>query len=204
MPPAGELPSGRFVRVDFFGRFWEEPPGTLHVANASLRLELAMQIVTRTLIIMISATLAATSLQASGLWLVPEPAAPQAAQAVTLRLMQGRSFQGEEQPYDPQRIASFQRIRKNGRSGLAGRPGKPPAASFRSGDAGVELIALAARSAPGRSPDRFCKTLLVVGDAHFDDPIRWSELGQRLEIVPQSDPVKLFRSGGKLELQVLF
>jgi len=163
-----------------------------------------MQIVTRTLIIMISATLAVTSLQASGLWLVPEPAAPQAARAVTLRLMQGRSFQGEEQPYDPQRIASFQRIRKNGRSSLAGRPGKPPAASFRSGDAGVELIALAARSAPGRSPDRFCKTLLVVGDAHFDDPIRWSELGQRLEIVPQSDPVKLFRSGGELELQVLF
>ena len=61
----------------------------------------------------------------------------------------GRSLQGEEQPYDPERIASFQRIRKNGRSSLAGQPGKSPAASFRSGGAGVELIALAARSAPG-------------------------------------------------------
>jgi hypothetical protein len=167
-------------------------------------MELAMPIVTRSLIVMIFTGLALTSVQASGMWLIPAPAAPQTAQGVTLRLMLGRSLQGEEQPYDPERIASFQRIRKNGRSSLAGQPGKSPAASFRSGGAGVELIALAARSAPGRSPDRFCKTLLVVGDADVDDPIRWSELGQRLEIVPQSDPVKLLRSGGELEVQVLF
>ena len=36
-----------------------------------------MQIVTRTLIIMISATLAVNSLQATELWLIPEPASTQ-------------------------------------------------------------------------------------------------------------------------------
>jgi uncharacterized GH25 family protein len=46
--------------------------------------------------------------------------------------------------------------------------------------------------------------LLVIDQAGTDNPIRWSELGQRLEIVPQSDPVKLARGGGKLEVQVLF
>jgi uncharacterized GH25 family protein len=50
----------------------------------------------------------------------------------------------------------------------------------------------------------YCKTLIVIGDAGEGDPLRYSELGHRLEIVPQSDPVALAKKAGRLELQVLF
>jgi len=52
--------------------------------------------------------------------------------------------------------------------------------------------------------DKFSKAFLVVGRAAEGDPLRWSEVGHALEIVPQSDPVHLARKGGTLEVQVLF
>lgn len=50
----------------------------------------------------------------------------------------------------------------------------------------------------------FAKALHVAENPNLGDPIRWSETGQMLEIVPQSDPVALARSGGRLEVQALF
>ena len=56
----------------------------------------------------------------------------------------------------------------------------------------------------GTQRTHHAKALVIVGDAAASSPLRWSELGQRLEIVPQSDPVQLIRGGGELEVQVLW
>jgi hypothetical protein len=128
----------------------------------------------------------------AGLWIVPEPASAAANQEIAIRLFEGQPFQGEERTYRPAKGIRFQRLWKKGRENLS-------AAAFRPAEAGVQLIGY---SSPATG--NFCKLLTIVGDAAENDPLRWSELGQRLEIVPQSDPVILLRNGGMLQVQVLF
>jgi uncharacterized GH25 family protein len=157
------------------------------------------------------ATLAATLLfavavpvHASSLWLQTDPVAPGPQEEVRVRLIRGDRFPGEDQPAPDDRVALFQRLRKNGRDNLPVEGAVIPAATVRAGQAGVEIIALSWKGRTGPNDGYYCKVVMVVGDATEDNPIRYSELGQRLEIVPQTDPVKLHRSGGRLEVQVLF
>jgi hypothetical protein len=114
-------------------------------------------------------------------------------------LYEGRPLDGGELPYREDDVGLFQRLWRQGRADLRAAEGSIPAASFVAEHAGVQLLAFV--SSQG---DRFCKSLVVVGDPPEGDPLRWSELGQTLEIVPQSDPVTLVRRGGVLEVQVLF
>jgi len=137
--------------------------------------------------------------RSAGLWLLPDPASIEADRDIAVRLFEGEPFQGEERLFYGAPNIRFQRLWKKGRENLSAvRQGKP-AAIFRPTEAGVQLVGF---SSPATGD--YCKALMVVGDAGRDDPLRWSELGHRLEIVPQSDPVVLLESGGMLQVQVLF
>ncbi len=138
---------------------------------------------------------------AQTLWLEPDPVAPGAKQPVSVRLMLGDRFAGEEHAVDADKVVAFQRLRKNGRENLQPVDDAVPAASYTTGDDGVEIVSLTWK---GRNASYYCKSVQVVGDATPGHPLRYSELGQRLEIVPQTDPVLLRRNGGSLEIQVLF
>ena len=138
---------------------------------------------------------------AQSLWLEPDPVTPKAGEPVTVRLIQGDFFGGEEQRFIEPKVVAFQRLRKSGRQNLARADGTTPAASYNAGEDGVEILALTWKAG---SAGFYCKSVQVVGDAETGHPLRYSELGQRLEIVPQTDPVVLAREGGKLEVQVLF
>jgi len=139
--------------------------------------------------------------QAATLWLEPDTLAPRAGQPVQVRLMLGDRFSGEERAIDSDAVVAFQRLRKNARKNLEREDGTRPAASYTTGDDGVEIVTLTWK---GRTGSYYCKSIQVVGDARPGHPLRYSELGQKLEIVPQTDPVTLAREGGKLEVQVLY
>ena len=145
--------------------------------------------------------LAAWPASAQTLWLEPDPIAPAAGQPVVVHLILGDRFAGEERAMDAAKIVTFQRLRQNGRENLAREDGTIPVASYTTGDDGVEIVSLSWR-APNAS--YYCKSVQVVGDAKPGHPLRYSELGQRLEIVPQTDPVLLARHGGRLEVQLLY
>lgn len=136
-------------------------------------------------------------------WLLAEPAGPRPGQTVEVRWMSGAALRGEPRPYAAKQAVLLQRLARNGRVNLDGAEGET-LTRFKAGGPGLELIVYNARSATAPEPDIFCKALLVVGDAGESDPLRWSELGQRLELVPQTDPVKLARGDRAFELQVLF
>jgi hypothetical protein len=136
---------------------------------------------------------------AADLWLQPGSATPSPGEEITLRLFEGKPFAGQELPYTDARSTLFQRLWRKGRAELDGRNGRTPFASFTAAEPGVQLIVLNVGGSAS-----FCKALLVVGAAKAEDPVRYSEFGQRLEIVPQSDPTRLLRQGGALEVQVLF
>jgi hypothetical protein len=127
-------------------------------------------------------------------WLVPEPATAEKPCEIVVRLFDGEPFDGEERPFARGEGVIFQRVWKSGRAGLDKSGGR-----FSVERPGVQLIGYGSPA----SGD-YCKALVVVGDAGRGDPLRYSEMGQRLEIVPQSDPVVLLEGGGRLELQVLF
>jgi hypothetical protein len=151
------------------------------------------------LVLATTLSLIAAPAPAAGLWLQPDPASSEAGRDIAIRLFEGEPFQGEERLYRGGDEVRFQRLWKKGRENLSAlRQGKP-AAIFRPSEPGVQLVGL---SSPATGD--YCKVLMVVGAAQRDDPLRWSELGQRLEIVPQSDPVVLRESGGVLQVQVLF
>jgi hypothetical protein len=136
---------------------------------------------------------------AGELWIEAGPAPVEPGGEVVVRLYDGDPFAGSEQPYRAAAVGLFQRLWRAGRANLAGVEGAPPLARFRVDEPGVQVIVYNDGGARA-----FGKALLVVGDAPEGDPLRYSELGQRLEIVPQSDPVELLRRGGTLEVQVLF
>lgn len=138
---------------------------------------------------------------AQTLWLEPDPVAAGPDQPMSVRLFLGDRFSGEEQAIEADKVIAFQRLRKNGRENLEAVEDAVPAASYTTGDDGVEIVAL---TWTGPRASFYCKTVQVVGDAEPGHPLRYSELGQRLEIVPQTDPVVLRQDGGKLEIQVLF
>ena len=135
------------------------------------------------------------------LWLEPDPIAPGAREPVSVHLFLGDYFVGEERGIDAGSVVAFQRLRKNGRENLAREDGALPVARYTAGGDGVEILSLTWK---GRSASYYCKSVQVVGDAKAGHPLRYSELGQRLEIVPQTDPVLLARNGGRLEIQVLY
>lgn len=141
---------------------------------------------------------------ADDFWLETDPPFPRAGEATRVRLFRGDRFEGRELPYSASRTASLQRVWRYGRANLKGREDARPLASFTADRPGVQLIVFNGRSTPGGPVDRFCKTIALAGKLAPGDPLRWSELGQRLEIVPQTDPVELARSGGQLEVQVLY
>jgi hypothetical protein len=138
---------------------------------------------------------------AQSLWLEPDPATPKAGEAVTVHLIQGDFFAGKEQQFIEPKVVAFQRLRKSGRQNLTRADGTIPAAHFDAGEDGVEILALTWKAG---STGFYCKSVQVVGEGVEDHPLRYSEFGQRLEIVPQTDPVALARNGGKLVVQVLF
>ena len=145
--------------------------------------------------------LAALPAAAQTLWLEPDPIAPGAKEPVSVHLFLGDRFAGEERAIDAGKVVTFQRLRKNGRENLAREDGTLPVASYTTGEDGVEIVALTWK---GRTSSYYCKSIQVVGDAKPGHPLRYSEFGQRLEIVPQTDPVVLARNGGRLEIQVLY
>jgi hypothetical protein len=133
-------------------------------------------------------------------WIAAEPVDPRPGDEVAVTLMHGGPFAGVEQDYHEDRGALFQHLWKNGRANL-GVEGGSPAARIRPSEPGVHLLAYGS-AAGGR--EHYAKALLVVAGAVAGGPLRWSELGQRLEVVPQTDPVDLLRRGGRLEIQVLW
>lgn len=145
--------------------------------------------------------LAAWPASATTLWLEPDPVAPGAGQPVSVHLIFGDRFVGEERSIDGEKVVTFQRLREDGRENLAREDGTLSAASYTTGDDGVEIVSLTWQ---GQTGGYYCKSVQVVGDAKPGHPLRYSELGQRLEIVPQTDPVLLAREGGRLEVQVLY
>jgi hypothetical protein len=136
---------------------------------------------------------------AADLWIQPDPVRVQSGTTVDIRLYEGSPFGGEELPFKPDDAILFQRLWKGGRVNAINPEGSKPAARFTPDRPGVHMAVY--NSAEG---DRFCKAFVVVGAAAEGDPLRWSELGQTLEIVPQSDPAILARAGGTLEVQILF
>lgn len=149
------------------------------------------------------AALAATILVADPkevTWIAAEPFDPRPGDEVTLRLMRGGPFAGLEQDDHEDRGVRFQHLWKSGRANLDLGGGRP-VARIRPAEPGVHLIAYSS-TAGGR--ERYAKAILVVAGAESGGPLRWSELGQRLEIVPQTDPVELLRRGGRFEIQLLW
>jgi len=145
------------------------------------------------------ATLPPTAANAADLWIESNPVEVSPGTTVAVSLYEGNPFEGRERPYRKDQVGRFQRLWKGGRVNLRAADGAVPAVTFSADRPGVQLIAF--ESARG---DRFCKSIVVVGDPPTGDPLRWSELGHTLEIVPQTDPVALARNGGRMEVQVLF
>lgn len=132
-------------------------------------------------------------------WVVPEPGLPPAGEPVSVRIHV--RAEGDAPPADVSG-GTVQRIWKRGRADLDGA--EP---SFSTQGSGVHLVTFASRPRVTGRGDRvqeFGKSLVVVGAPQPGSPLRWSEVGHRLEIVPQTDPVALLRGESRLELQVLY
>ena len=129
---------------------------------------------------------------------VPEPLHPAVGQQVQVNVMLGGPFQGQK----PEWPARLQRLWKSGRVALGTASGPGSELTFSASEPGVQLLAYVS----GESDEHatFCKAIVVVGDAPRGERIWRSEVGQRLEIVPQTDPVGLVEGGGELEVQILF
>lgn len=153
----------------------------------------------RTVPIILTATCLTWGSAAADVWIQAEPASPEPGRAVSLRLFEGPPFEGTEVSRTVESAGALQRLWKSGRSNLKLPSDRGYAAEFVADKPGVNMLVYA--SAAG---DDFCKAILVVGRPGEGDPLRWSEVGHTLEIVPQSDPVQLARKGGTLEVQVLF
>ena len=158
---------------------------------------------------MLRATIALAALVSSGGgiaageragWISLEPSTAEAGERVAVRLMYGDGFGGREQPFRDETGVRFQHLWKGGRADL-GIVGGMPAARLLPAEPGVHLVSHGSAAA---TPEQYTKALLVVAGATAGSPLHWSELGHRLEIVPQTDPVELLARGGTLELQVLW
>lgn len=134
-----------------------------------------------------------------------EPIRADPGDEVLIHLMTGTPFEGKPRvPAAP--ALRLLRLWSSGRTDLDAKLATPTTPGFRAEQPGVQLVA----SLPANDPDAarqatsFCKALIVIGDARPGETIWRSELGQRLEIVPRTDPAGLIARGGSFELQVLF
>jgi hypothetical protein len=147
----------------------------------------------------------ATAARAQTRYALPEPTNPATGAEVRIRLMSGVPFAASELSVAELRDVRLDRLWRSGRVELdfddAGG-----VATFRVAAPGVQLIAYSPRGEAGSATEvaSFGKALVVVGPASRKEQIWRSELGQRLEIVPATDPVALLESGGTLEVQILF
>lgn len=136
----------------------------------------------------------AAGAEPANLWISFDPPAARPGEPVRVEIREGAPFAASAKTVRASAGDRFQRLWKQGRVDL-----DPGDARFAAEGAGLHLVVF---HAPGG--DRFAKGLVVVGTPKVGDPLRWSEVGQTLEIVPQSDPAVLALRGGALELQVLF
>ena len=150
-----------------------------------------------------STVLAAGVCFASDVWLATSPASPAPGEEVTVRVMSGDGFRADEAPRGALSIELFQRVWRAGRANLRERPTQVTRVKFRVSAPGTQLIVFNSEPSPS-GVTRFAKALIVSEGTPDDSPLRWSEFGQRLEIVPQTDPVVLLERGGKLQIQLLF
>ena len=163
----------------------------------------------RTLVLLFALALAApplaTAARAQTRYALPEPAHSATGAEVRIRLMSGAPFAAEELPAAELRDVRLERLWRSGRVGLE-LDDAGGAATFHATAPGVQLIAYVPRDEAGSAADvaSYGKALVVVGPASRKEQIWRSELGQRLEIVPATDPVALLESGGTLEVQILF
>lgn len=176
--------------------------------------------------------------EAHDFWISPDPIAPQAGQAVLLRLFAGEWFEGDEVPYDSAHALRFQHWVGDKVETLAGREGYSPAAFLRGVAPGVHLVSytsagtdiqvepekfnryledsglsavLAYRRQQGQSHSparerffRYAKALIVTPGAKPDLGTSGRVLGQRLEIVPEFDPVAVAGKRGAIRVRVLY
>lgn len=154
--------------------------------------------IAKTLLCCGAAALLAAHAGAAERWLEVEPIAPRAGNGIVVRILEGEPFAGTVTPVLESDDVLFQRIWRAGRVNLAGGSSGAAAARVTVSEPGTQLIVFG-----DPASGRYCKAITVVGNAPADDPLRYSEVGHRLEIIPQSDPVTL-RKGAELELQVLF
>jgi hypothetical protein len=127
----------------------------------------------------------ASAAQPGDLCLSVSPERPQVGDEIVIQMMT-----------DERHVARFQHLWKNGRTQLTD--------SKSTVSAGPHLISYSSQPLVvngGTRMTRFCKLFLMVGDGALG-PLRYSELGQRLEIIPQTDPA-LYQVGGVFELQLL-
>lgn len=149
--------------------------------------------------------LAAAPAAAIDQWIVVEPPSPAPGETVTLDLRLGERWEGTERYHDPTTTTLFQHIWKSGRENLDGTPGEPPLARFTTAERpGVELVVHSAHAPKTVHHQRHSKAVIVVGDAPEGGELHLSEIGQRLEIVPQTDPVAIARRGGPCQVQILW
>ena len=135
----------------------------------------------------------------AAVWIEPDPALPDAGDEVVIRLMDGEPFAGR--PLVGDGAARFQHVWKSGRAGLSGAE---PRIVTSSPGTHVIVYSWEGQGSGGELVGRHAKAILVVGAPEAGSPLRWSETGQRLEIVPQTDPVRLIEGQRTLEVQVLY
>ncbi len=153
----------------------------------------------------LAVTCLAQAAHAQSLHLLVQPHFPGTGDEVRIRLMSGAPFQGQQLTLGEPRGSLLQRLWRSGRTNLKPDPATGPT-TFQPSQPGVQVIAFFPHGADGaanRDSGSYGKALLVVGEAAAGEKIWRSELGQRLEIVPQTDPVLLVEQGGKFEVQIL-
>jgi hypothetical protein len=153
--------------------------------------------------LVLASPLSAASVRAQTLYLSAEPARPQAGDEVRVTLTSGVPFAGTALAGGDRPAMRLERLWHGGRVILEGDSAGGPA-TFHPAEAGVQLVAYGPRDGVDEGLASFGKAVLVVGEPERGGRIWRSELGQRLEIVPETDPVALARAGGQLEIQVLF
>ena len=136
-------------------------------------------------------------------YVLPEPLHPVPGDQVHVLLVSGTPF-GDGALPAPDPPPRLDRLWRAGRASL--KTDADGMAVFTVGEAGVQLVAAAPAAAGGGASgiENYAKAIVVVGRPAESGQIWRSELGQRLEIVLQNDPVALAENGGRFEAQILF
>ena len=136
-------------------------------------------------------------------YVLPEPVHPVPGDEVHVLLVSGTPF-GDGALPAPDPLPRLDRLWRAGRATL--KTDADGMAAFTAGEAGVQLVAAAPAGTSGGASgiESYAKAIVVVGRPADSGQIWRSELGQRLEIVPQDDPVALAAKGGRFEAQILF